>query len=130
MNHFPFLFLREFLMSFLPSLLFARARDESYANSEMSPGVDRRGCGVLSGFSVKNWHSPEETRGGESGFRRAGNQDARKECIWQRRRHFQFVDPIEFALERNRIVIDKQALDDRGIFDQPLVPLVVRRRIV
>src|SRR6267154_2042698 len=63
MNHFPFLFLREFLMSFLPSLLFARARDDSYANSEMSSGVDRRGCGVLCGFSVKNWYCPEESRG-------------------------------------------------------------------
>ncbi len=117
-------------MSFLPSLLFARARDDSYADSEMSPGVDRRGCTVLCGFSVKNWHCPEETRGGEPGLRRAGNQDARKEGIWQRWRHFEFVDPIEFALKGNRILFGKQAVNNRGVFDQALVPLIVRRKIV
>src|ERR1700686_3025243 len=117
MNHFPFLFLWKSFMGFLPSFRFGRARHDPNADPEMSARVGRRGCTFLRGFGVKDWPRSKKMRGGEPGSPRTNKQDAREEGPRQPGCYFEGGGLIEFALESYRILIGKQALNDRGVFD-------------
>ena len=68
-------------------------------------------------------------RGGDAGVRGAGDGDGREELARQGRLQRESRDAIKIAFEADGFAA-QQTLDDRGVFDQPVVSAIVRSGIV
>ena len=81
------------------------------------------GSGILDGGRTQ---SPRRR---ESCLGRARNKYSRYECFWQGRRQSQHRHAVEVAFIGQRGGARQEAADDRGVFDQASVSLIVRRGV-
>src|SRR6266481_4571413 len=66
----------------------------------------------------------------QSCLRRSGNEDSWKKLRREGRCHSQLVDLIEFPFHRDRFASGEKLLDNACVLDDPLITLVMRRRVV
>src|SRR6266850_7447764 len=103
-----------------PCLFLRAASDDTNSDSHFPGRLFALALVFLRRFWILHGHGAHSPRGLLARFRRPGHEDPWHEVFWERRRQFQFVDLVEFALEGDGSS-GKKPCDDLCVFNQAFV---------
>src|SRR5690349_4275087 len=102
MSHLPLAILREALLGDLPRLVFVFARNDTDSDATVDIHWQRFFQAVRYRLWVLHGSRMQGPRGLHSCFRGTREENAGLEFLYQRRRHFQILHPIELPLKTDR----------------------------
>ena len=130
MSQFALTIFREPLLGNIPGFILCFSSNDPHANS----GLKTTSCWFC--FALTGWprvfhrRRAKFSRGVQAGIRRAGDKDFRKKFRRKSRSHSQLVDPIRLSVKSDWSGTGQKLIDDRRVFNQTGIALVVRSCVV